>query len=38
VAGITYGRWRNMVDGLHVHTWNKTMKPLAIAVSGAGME
>jgi hypothetical protein len=24
-----------MVDGLHIHTWNRTMKPLAIALSGA---
>jgi hypothetical protein len=29
-------RWGNMVDGLHIHIWNKTMKPLKIALSGAG--
>jgi hypothetical protein len=26
----------NMVDGLHIHTQNRMMKPLAIALSGAG--
>jgi hypothetical protein len=25
-----------MVDGLHIPTWNRTKKPLAIALSGAG--
>jgi hypothetical protein len=29
-------RWRNMVDGLHILIWNRTKKPLAIALSGAG--
>jgi hypothetical protein len=28
-------RWGNMVDGLHIHIWNRTMKPFAIALSGA---
>jgi hypothetical protein len=27
-----------MVDGLHIHMQNTTMKPLAIALSGAGRE
>jgi hypothetical protein len=33
-------RWRrgNMVDGLRIHIWNRTMKPLAIALSGVGRE
>jgi hypothetical protein len=25
-----------MVDGLHIHIRNRTMKPLAIALSGVG--
>jgi hypothetical protein len=25
-----------MVDGLHIPIWNRTKKPLAIALSGAG--
>jgi hypothetical protein len=25
-----------MVDGLHIPTWKRTKKPLAIAVSGVG--
>jgi hypothetical protein len=25
-----------MTDGLHIHIWNRTMKPLAIAIGGAG--
>jgi hypothetical protein len=25
-----------MVDGLHIHIWNRTKKSLAIALSGAG--
>jgi hypothetical protein len=25
-----------MVDGLYIHTQNRTMKPLAIALSGVG--
>jgi hypothetical protein len=29
-------RWGNMVDGLHMHTWNRMMKSLAIALSEAG--
>jgi hypothetical protein len=28
-------RWY-MVDGLHIPIWNRTKKPLAIALSGAG--
>jgi hypothetical protein len=28
-------RWGNMVDRLNIHIWNTTMKPLAIALSGA---
>jgi hypothetical protein len=27
-------RWRYVVDGLHTPIWNRTMKPLAIALSG----
>jgi hypothetical protein len=27
-----------MVDGLRIPTWNKTKKPLAIALSGAGRQ
>jgi hypothetical protein len=27
----------NMVDGFHTPIWNRTKKPLAIALSGAGM-
>jgi hypothetical protein len=27
-------KWGNMVDGLHIHTWNRTMNPLAIVLSG----
>jgi hypothetical protein len=23
-----------MADGLHIYTWNRTMKPLAVALSG----
>jgi hypothetical protein len=23
-------RWGNMVDGLYIHIWNRTMKPLAV--------
>jgi hypothetical protein len=43
--GDTYGRresewrrwrWGNMVDGLHIHIQNRTMKPLAIVLSGVG--
>jgi hypothetical protein len=26
-----------MVDGLHILIWNRTQKPLAIALSGVGM-
>jgi hypothetical protein len=32
-------RYRNRVDGLHIHKGNKTMKPLVIALSrGLEME
>jgi hypothetical protein len=27
-----------MVDGLHIFIWNRTKKPLAIALSGEGRE
>jgi hypothetical protein len=29
-------RWQYMVDGLHIPIWNRTKKPLAIALSGVG--
>jgi hypothetical protein len=29
-------RWWYMVDGLHIPKWNRTKKPLVIALSGAG--
>jgi hypothetical protein len=29
-------RWGNMVDGVHISIWTRTMKPLTIASSGAG--
>jgi hypothetical protein len=29
-------RWQYMVAGLHIPRWNRTKKPLAIALSGAG--
>jgi hypothetical protein len=29
-------RWGNIVDGLHIRIWNRTKKPLAIALNGAG--
>jgi hypothetical protein len=25
-----------MVDGLHIYTWNRMIKPLAVALSGVG--
>jgi hypothetical protein len=25
-----------MVDGLHIHVWNRAVKPLAIALRGEG--
>jgi hypothetical protein len=28
-------KWAYMVDGLHIPVWNRTKKPLAIALSGA---
>jgi hypothetical protein len=28
--------WGYMVDGFHILLWNRTKKPLAIALSGAG--
>jgi hypothetical protein len=28
--------WGYMVDGLHIPIWNRTKKPLAIALSGMG--
>jgi hypothetical protein len=31
-------RWGYMVDGLHILTWTRTKKPLAIALSGSGRE
>jgi hypothetical protein len=29
-------RWLYMVDGLHIPKWDRTNKPLAIALRGAG--
>jgi hypothetical protein len=29
-------RWWYMVDGLHMPIWNRTKKPLVIALSGVG--
>jgi hypothetical protein len=40
-SGREGGEWRRlmwgyMVDGLHILIWNRTMKPLAITLSGVG--
>jgi hypothetical protein len=40
-SGMREGEWRRlrwwyMADGLHIPIWNRTMKPLAIALSGVG--
>jgi hypothetical protein len=29
-------RWEGMIGGLHVLIWNRTKKPLSIALSGVG--
>jgi hypothetical protein len=31
-------RWENIVDRLHIHIWNKMIKPLVIALSEVGRE
>jgi hypothetical protein len=29
---------KDMVDGLHIHKQNRTVQPLAVALSGVGKE
>jgi hypothetical protein len=36
VGALVRQRRMNMADGLHVHIQNRTIKPLAIALSGEG--